>query len=70
MKTMKEFCSKWAKRIATKQMALIAVITLVATLIGMWAAQFEGLKILGALIIALLIGMVVQFPIRLMVHQG
>lgn len=36
----------------------------------MWAAQFEGLKILGALIIALLIGMVVQFPIRLMVHQG
>ena len=24
MKTMKEFCRKWAKRIATKQMALIA----------------------------------------------
>lgn len=64
MKTMKEFCRKWAKRIATKQMALIAIITLTATLIGMWAARFEGLKILGALIIALLIGMVVQFPIR------
>ena len=60
MKTMKEFCRKWAKRIATKQMALIAIITLTATLIGMWAARFEGLKILGALIIALLIGMVVD----------
>ncbi|WP_196424992.1 YeiH family protein [Bifidobacterium canis] len=61
---MKEFCMKWGKRIATKQMLLIAIVTLIATLIGMWAAQFDGLKILGALIIALLIGMVVQFPIR------
>lgn len=64
MRAMKEFCMKWGKRIATKQMLLIAIVTLIATLIGMWAAQFDGLKILGALIIALLIGMVVQFPIR------
>lgn len=64
MRAMKEFCMKWGKRIATKQMLLIAIVTLIATLIGMWATQFDGLKILGALIIALLIGMVVQFPIR------
>ena len=61
---MKEFCIKWGKRIATKQMLLIVIVTLAATGIGMWLAQFNGFKILGALIIALLIGMVVQFPIR------
>ncbi|MEE1295719.1 MAG: putative sulfate exporter family transporter [Bifidobacterium sp.] len=61
---------KWGKRIATKEMLLIAIVTLAATGIGMWAAQFEGLKILGALIIALLIGMVVQFPIRAWYVKG
>lgn len=61
---MKEFCEKWGKRIATKEMLLIVIVTLAATVVGMWAAQFPGLQILGALIIALLIGMVVQFPIR------
>ena len=45
-------------------MLLIVIVTLAATGIGMWLAQFNGFKILGALIIALLIGMVVQFPIR------
>lgn len=61
---MREFCQKWGKRIATKEMLLIVIVTLAATGVGMWAAQFPGLKVLGALIIALLIGMVVQFPIR------
>ena len=45
-------------------MLLIVIVTLAATGIGMWLAQFNGFKILGALIIALLIGMIVQFPIR------
>ena len=45
-------------------MLLIVIVTLAATGIGMWLAQFNGFKNLGALIIALLIGMVVQFPIR------
>ncbi|WP_044085314.1 YeiH family protein [Bifidobacterium gallicum] len=61
---MKEFCKKWGKRIATPQMAVIAVITLIASFIGAWLKQYPGFSLLGALIIALLIGMIVQFPIR------
>ena len=51
-------------------MLLIVIVTLAATGIGMWLAQFNGFKILGALIIALLIGMVVQFPIRAWYTKG
>ena len=70
MEDMKAFCEKWGKRIATKEMLLIVVVTLAATIIGMFAARLPGLKILGALIIALLIGMVVQFPIGAWYTKG
>lgn len=61
---MKEFCTKWGKRIATPQMAVVAVLTLAASFIGSWLKQYPGFSLLGALIIALLIGMVIQFPLR------
>lgn len=61
---MKEFCVKWGKRIATKQMLLIAVLTLIAAGIGVWLKQYPGFSLFGALIIALIIGMIIQFPIR------
>lgn len=61
---MKEFCVKWWKRIATVDMLFIAVVTLIASLIGSWLKQYPGFSLFGALIIALLIGMVIQFPIR------
>lgn len=61
---MREFCAKWGKRIATPEMLVIAIVTLVASFIGAWLKQYPGFSLLGALIIALLIGMIVQFPIR------
>ncbi|WP_125963014.1 YeiH family protein [Bifidobacterium dolichotidis] len=61
---MKEFVQKWGKRIATPQMLVIAIVTLIASFIGAWLKQFPGFSLLGALIIALLIGMIVQFPLR------
>ncbi len=61
---MKEFCKKWWKRIATKEMVFIGIVTLLASLIASWLKQFPGFSLFGALIIALLIGMIVQFPIR------
>ena len=61
---MKEFCEKWWKRIATKEMVFIGIVTLLASLIASWLRQFPGFSLFGALIIALLIGMIVQFPIR------
>ena len=61
---MREFCTKWWKRIATVDMLFIAVLTLIASLIGSWLKQYPGFKLFGALIIALLIGMIIQFPIR------
>ena len=61
---MKEFCEKWWKRIATKEMVFIGIVTLLASLIASWLKQFPGFSLFGALIIALLIGMIVQFPIR------
>ena len=45
-------------------MALIAVLTLLASFIGSWLKQYPGLKLLGALIIALLIGMALQLPLH------
>ena len=64
MDIMREFCTKWWKRIATVDMLFIAVLTLIASLIGSWLKQYPGFKLFGALIIALLIGMIIQFPIR------
>lgn len=62
MDIMREFCTKWWKRIATVDMLFIAVLTLIASLIGSWLKQYPGFKLFGALIIALLIGMIIQFP--------
>ena len=61
---MKEFCEKWRKRIATKEMVFIGIVTLAVSIIASWLKQFPGFSLFGALIIALLIGMVLQFPIR------
>ena len=59
-----DFCKKWWTRIATKEMAFIGIVTLAASLMASWLKQFPGFSLFGALIIALLIGMVAQFPIR------
>lgn len=45
-------------------MAVIAIVTLIASFIGAWLKRYPGFNLLGALIIALLIGMIVQFPLR------
>ena len=59
-----DFCKKWWTRIATKGMAFIGIVTLAASLVASWLKQFPGFSLFGALIIALLIGMIIQFPIR------
>ena len=61
---MREFCTKWWKRIAAIDMLFIGVLTLLASLFASWLKQFPGFSLFGALIIALLIGMIIQFPIR------
>ena len=61
---MREFCTKWWKRIAAVDMLFIGVLTLLASLFASWLKQFPGFSLFGALIIALLIGMIIQFPIR------
>ncbi|RFT31004.1 hypothetical protein CG403_01785, partial [Gardnerella vaginalis] len=61
---MVNFFDTWKKKICTINMALIAVLTLLASLIGSWLKQFPGLSLLGALIIALLIGMALQLPLH------
>ena len=53
---MREFCTKWWKRIATVDMLFIGVLTLLASLFASWLKQFPGFSLFGALIIALLIG--------------
>ena len=45
-------------------MLFIGVLTLLASLFASWLKQFPGFSLFGALIIALLIGMIIQFPIR------
>ena len=45
-------------------MVFIGIVTLAASIIASWLKQFPGFSLFGALIIALLIGMVLQFPIR------
>ena len=61
---VREFCEKWWKRIATKEMVFIGIVTLVASVVASWMKRFPGFSLFGALIIALLIGMILQFPIR------
>ena len=38
---MREFCTKWWKRIATTDMLFIAVLTLIASFIGTFLKQFD-----------------------------
>lgn len=45
-------------------MVFVGIVTLAASLVASWLKQFPGFSLFGALIIALLIGMVAQFPIR------
>ena len=45
-------------------MALIAVLTLLASFIGSWLKKYPGFQLLGALIIALLVGMALQLPLH------
>lgn len=61
---MVNFFDIWKKKICTIDMALIAVLTLLASFIGSWLKQYPGLKLLGALIIALLVGMALQLPLH------
>ena len=55
---------KWWNRIATIDMLFIAVVTLILSFVGSWLKRFPGFSLLGALILALIFGMIVQFPIR------
>ncbi len=50
-------------------MAFIGIVTLAASLVASWLKQFPGFSLFGALIIALLIGMVAQFPDPQMVFE-
>lgn len=61
---MVNFFDTWKKKICTIDMALIAVLTLLASFIGSWLKQYPGFQLLGALIIALLVGMVLQLPLH------
>ena len=61
---MVNFFDTWKKKICTIDMALIAVLTLLASFVGSWLKQYPGLKLLGALIIALLVGMALQLPLH------
>ena len=44
---MREFCTKWWKRIATVDMLFIGVLTLLASLIASWLKQFPGFSQIG-----------------------
>ena len=64
MRHVIDFCKTWWARIATKEMVFVGIVTLAASLVASWLKQFPGFSLFGALIIALLIGMAAQFPIR------
>ncbi len=49
---MREFCTKWWKRIATVDMLFIGVLTLLASLFASWLKQFPGFSLFGAVDIA------------------
>ena len=61
---MVNFFDTWKKKICTIDMALIAVLTLLASFIGSWLKKYPGFQLLGALIIALLVGMALQLPLH------
>ena len=61
---MVNFFDTWKKKICTIDMALIAVLTLLASFIGSWLKQYPGFQLLGTLIIALLVGMALQLPLH------
>ncbi|MCD4549581.1 YeiH family protein [Schaalia sp. lx-260] len=61
---MKTFCQKWWQRVISVDMLLVAVITFLASIAGSYAKRFPVFSLFGALIIALLIGMLLQFPVR------
>ncbi|NSX40835.1 putative sulfate exporter family transporter [Gardnerella swidsinskii] len=61
---MVNFFDTWKKKICTIDMALIAVLTLLASFISSWLKQYPGFQLLGALIIALLVGMALQLPLH------
>ena len=61
---MVNFFDTWKKKICTIDMALIAVLTLLASFIGSWLKQYPGFQLLGALIVALLVGMALQLPLH------
>ena len=42
---MREFCTKWWKRIATVDMLFIGVLTLLASLFASWLKQFPGFSL-------------------------
>ena len=44
---MREFCTKWWKRIATVDMLFIGVLTLLASLFASWLKQFPGFSLFG-----------------------
>ena len=46
---MREFCTKWWKRITTVDMLFIGVLTLLASLFASWLKQFPGFSLFGAL---------------------
>lgn len=64
------FASTWARRIITPQMAIIAALTLAASLAGAWLKRLPVLSLFGSLIIALLIGMALQAPVRRLYVAG
>lgn len=66
MRQMKQFITTWKSKICTPAMAIMLALTLIASFIGSWLKQYPGFKLLGALIIALLIGMALQLPVHTM----
>lgn len=61
---MKQFISTWWQRIATPSMLMAATLCLLASLAGAYLKQLPVLNLFGALIIALLIGMLAQWPVQ------
>lgn len=61
---MTQFFRFWWSKIATPYMLITALICLAASLAGAYLKQLPVLSLFGALIIALLIGMLAQWPMR------
>lgn len=61
---MTQFFRTWWTRIATPYMLITAILCLLASIAGALLKQLPVLNLFGALIIALLIGMLCQWPMR------